>query len=150
MTTHFRFVLAGFCLFGAILPLSAQDSSAEEKITTTKSGLRYVDLKVGDGVEVQKGSKIAVHYTGWLNEDGKKGKKFDSSLDRGKPFSFYQDVTGLIKGWTEGMYGMKAGGKRKLYIPYKLGYGGGGTPDGTIPPNADLIFEIEVLSVEAP
>jgi len=116
----------------------------EKDAIKTKSGLKYLDLKKGDGAEAKKGAKVFVHYTGWLTN----GKKFDSSLDSGKPFDFELGAGDVIKGWDEGVAGMKVGGKRKLIIPPDLGYGARGTPDGTIPPNSTLIFEVELLKVE--
>jgi len=114
------------------------------KVVTTASGLKYVDRKVGDGTEAKEGSKVTVHYTGTLEN----GKKFDSSVDRGKPFGPITLGKGMvIKGWDEGLQGMKVGGKRKLIIPSKLGYGERGAGDD-IPPNATLIFEVELLKVE--
>jgi FKBP-type peptidyl-prolyl cis-trans isomerase FkpA len=124
----------------------AQDKGKKEepKVITTDSGLKYQDLKVGDGDEAKKGKKVHVHYTGWLAKDG---TKFDSSLDRKEVFTFPLGAGKVIKGWDEGVAGMKAGGKRKLLIPSKLGYGAGGAGDA-IPPNADLVFEVELLKVE--
>ena len=113
------------------------------KEVTTKSGLKYVDQKVGDGAEAKEGSKVKVHYTGTLEN----GKKFDSSLDRGEPFELTIGKSRVIKGWTEGLQGMKVGGKRKLIIPPDLGYGADGSPP-VIPPNSTLIFEIEMLDVK--
>jgi FKBP-type peptidyl-prolyl cis-trans isomerase len=115
----------------------------DEKIVTTPSGLKYVDLVVGTGAEAQKGQTVAVHYTGWLTD----GKKFDSSVDRGQPFSFPLGAGRVIKGWDEGVAGMKVGGKRKLMIPPQLGYGERGAGGGLIPPNAELIFEVQLLEI---
>lgn len=112
-------------------------------IETTPSGLRYIDERAGDGPSPQAGQSVSVHYTGWLTE----GKKFDSSLDRGQPFSFPLGAGQVIKGWDEGVASMKIGGKRRLIIPPALGYGERGTPGGPIPPNATLIFDVELLSV---
>jgi FKBP-type peptidyl-prolyl cis-trans isomerase FkpA len=116
------------------------------KITTTKSGLKYEDLKVGTGAIAMPGNNVSVHYTGWLDNNGKPGKKFDSSLDRGMPFSFPLGAGRVIKGWDEGVAGMKVGGKRRLFIPAKLGYGARGA-GAAIPPNANLIFDVELLKV---
>ena len=114
---------------------------------TTASGLKFLDEKVGSGAEAVKGKHVSVHYTGWLDEGaGKKGKKFDSSVDRGDPFEFGLGAGMVIQGWDEGVAGMKIGGKRTLLIPSKLGYGPRGA-GGAIPPNADLIFDVELLGV---
>ena len=117
------------------------------KVTTTPSGLKYDDTKVGTGIEAKPGKTVFVHYTGWLDENGKKGAKFDSSLDRGKPFSFSLGAGMVIKGWDEGVAGMKIGGKRTLMIPASLGYGARGA-GSAIPPNANLIFDVELLDVK--
>jgi FKBP-type peptidyl-prolyl cis-trans isomerase len=114
----------------------------EQAVITTSSGLQYEDLNVGTGPEAHSGQTVQVHYTGWLTD----GKKFDSSLDRGSPFSFPLGAGRVIKGWDEGVAGMKVGGKRKLLIPASLGYGARGA-GGVIPPNADLVFEVELLAV---
>jgi len=111
------------------------------------SGLKYTDTTVGTGVEAARGKKVGVHYTGWLYNDGQKGKKFDSSLDRGQPFSFPLGAGQVIRGWDEGVAGMKVGGKRTLIIPPELGYGARGA-GGVIPPNATLMFDVELLRVE--
>ncbi|QQR82029.1 MAG: FKBP-type peptidyl-prolyl cis-trans isomerase [Deltaproteobacteria bacterium] len=116
-------------------------------MVTTPTGLKYEDAKIGEGAEATKGKQVSVHYTGWLNEKGQKGKKFDSSLDRGQPFQFGLGAGMVIQGWDEGVAGMKIGGKRTLYIPSKLGYGAQGA-GGVIPPNADLIFDVELLGVK--
>jgi len=112
---------------------------------TTASGLRYYDLAVGDGPIVQNGMQVTVHYSGWLTD----GSQFDSSLDRGEPFSFVIGRGQLIPGWEEGVLGMRVGGRRQLVIPPDLGYGSQGA-GGVIPPDATLIFEVEVLSVANP
>jgi FKBP-type peptidyl-prolyl cis-trans isomerase FkpA len=114
----------------------------DEKAVTTPSGLTYVDLVVGDGAEATKGQTVSVHYTGWLTN----GTKFDSSVDRGQPFSFPLGAGRVIKGWDEGVAGVKVGGKRKLMIPPQLGYGERGA-GGMIPPNAELIFEVHLLGI---
>ncbi len=115
---------------------------------TTDSGLKYVDTVEGTGVSPQKGQTCKVHYTGWLNDGrGGHGKKFDSSVDRGQPLPIPIGVGRVIKGWDEGVISMKVGGKRTLYIPSYLGYGPRGA-GGDIPPNADLIFDVELISVQ--
>ena len=114
---------------------------------TTDSGLQYNDTHSGDGDLAVAGQYVSVHYTGWLWEDGDKGEKFDSSLDRNDPFEFGLGQGMVIKGWDEGVQGMKVGGKRTLLIPPELGYGAYGA-GGVIPPNATLVFEVELLGVE--
>ena len=123
------------------------DPAKGASVVTTKSGLKYVDEKAGTGTEAVSGKTVNVHYTGWLNEKGQKGKKFDSSLDRGQPFAFSLGAGMVIRGWDEGVAGMKVGGKRTLMIPASLGYGARGA-GGAIPPNADLIFDVELLDVK--
>ena len=114
---------------------------------TAFSGLQYIDLTVGNGEVAKTGDQVSVHYTGWLqNPDGSKGQKFDSSKDRGQPFQFALGQGEVIKGWDEGVQGMKVGGVRELIIPPALGYGQRGA-GGVIPPNATLIFEVELLGV---
>jgi FKBP-type peptidyl-prolyl cis-trans isomerase FkpA len=116
-------------------------------IVTTPSGLQYDDVQVGDGAEAKAGQNVTVHYTGWLrNDDGSKGSKFDSSKDRNDPFEFALGAGMVIRGWDEGVQGMKIGGTRVLTIPADLGYGARGA-GGVIPPNATLIFEVELLGV---
>ena len=107
------------------------------------SGLSYQEIKEGTGTEARSGQQVTVHYTGYLNN----GKKFDSSVDRGKPFTFTLGTGQVIKGWDEGVAGMKVGGKRKLIIPPEMGYGSRGT-GGIIPPNAELVFDVELLDVK--
>jgi len=109
----------------------------------TPSGLKYVDEKVGTGAEAKAGQTAVVHYTGWLTD----GRKFDSSKDRGQPFTFPLGGGRVIKGWDEGVQGMKVGGVRRLTIPPQLGYGASGA-GGVIPPNATLVFEVELLDVK--
>ncbi len=113
-----------------------------EKITD--SGLKYEDLVAGDGEAAAAGQRVSVHYTGWLLD----GEKFDSSLDRNQPFDFSLGKGMVIQGWDEGVAGMKVGGKRRLTIPPQLGYGQRGA-GGVIPPNATLVFEVELLAVSA-
>ena len=121
---------------------SAMGSSAASTVTTA-SGLQYVVLQEGTGDGVTAGKKVTVHYTGWLTN----GTKFDSSLDRGRPFDFTLGVGQVIKGWDEGVAGMKGGERRKLLIPSGLGYGPRGA-GGVIPPNADLVFEVTLLGYQ--
>ena len=113
---------------------------------TTSSGLQYEDTVEGSGALAQAGQQVSVHYTGWLYNDGVKGAKFDSSKDRGDPFGFGLGAGMVIKGWDEGVQGMKVGGTRLLVIPAALGYGARGA-GGTIPPNATLMFEVDLLAV---
>jgi FKBP-type peptidyl-prolyl cis-trans isomerase len=132
----FTWILQG----GNIMAASEKESNAQE--VTTPSGLKYVDQVVGTGDVAVAGKTASVHYTGWLEN----GKKFDSSVDRGQPFSFPLGAGRVIKGWDEGVQGMKVGGKRKLTIPSDLGYGSRGA-GGVIPANATLIFDVELLGV---
>ncbi len=116
-------------------------------MTMTATGLQYEDLTVGEGDEAKAGNYVSVHYTGWLqNPDGSAGSKFDSSLDRNEPFEFPLGAGHVIQGWDQGVQGMKVGGKRRLVIPASLGYGARGA-GGVIPPNATLIFDVELLGV---
>ena len=112
--------------------------------TTTASGLQFEDTVIGSGAEAKPGRNVVVHYTGWLYENGAQGGKFDSSKDRGEPFIFPLGGGMVIKGWDEGVQGMKEGGTRTLIIPPQLGYGARGA-GGVIPPNATLKFEVELL-----
>ena len=114
---------------------------------TTASGLQIIDSKVGTGPSPKAGQTCVMHYTGWLYENGAKGKKFDSSLDRGQPFEFPLGRHQVIAGWDEGVASMKVGGKRTLIIPPALGYGARGA-GGVIPPNATLMFDVELLGVK--
>ncbi|MGE4242309.1 FKBP-type peptidyl-prolyl cis-trans isomerase [Ramlibacter sp.] len=113
-------------------------------MTTTPSGLQYEDEAVGSGPEAKSGQSVRVHYTGWLYDKGVQGKKFDSSRDRNDPFEFSLGAGMVIRGWDEGVAGMKVGGKRTLIIPPELGYGARGA-GGVIPPNATLKFDVELL-----
>jgi FKBP-type peptidyl-prolyl cis-trans isomerase FkpA len=117
------------------------------KTVTTPSGLRIIDSQIGTGATPRTGQTCAMHYTGWLYQNGAKGQKFDSSLDRGRPFEFPIGRGQVIPGWDEGVASMKVGGKRTLIIPPELGYGARGA-GGVIPPNATLIFEVELLGVK--
>jgi peptidylprolyl isomerase len=126
-------------------PLTAM---AQARTTmTTPSGLQITDTKVGTGAAPQRGQTCVMHYTGWLFENGAKGKKFDSSRDRGQPFEFPIGMKRVIAGWDEGVATMKVGGQRTLVIPPDLGYGARGA-GGVIPPDATLIFEVELLDVK--
>jgi FKBP-type peptidyl-prolyl cis-trans isomerase len=116
------------------------------KMITTKSGLKYIDQKVGTGDTAVKGKPVQVNYTGWLYVDGKRGAKFDSSLDRNTPFDFLLGAKQVIAGWDEGVEGMKVGGKRELFIPPDLAYGSRAV-GGVIPANSTLDFEVELLKV---
>lgn len=127
-----------------VLAMTLSAAAAESK--TLPSGLAYVDEAVGSGPEAVPGKTVQVHYTGWLDTGGEKGAKFDSSRDRGQPFAFALGGGQVIKGWDEGVAGMKVGGKRTLTIPAELGYGARGA-GGVIPPNATLIFDVELLGV---
>jgi len=127
---------------------AAPNTSAPAKVTgpgvKTDSGLQYWDIRLGNGETAKEGSRVRVHYTGWLPN----GKKFDSSVDAGTPFDFRIGNGEVIKGWEEGITGMRVGGKRQLHIPPSLAYGADGTPDGSIPPNATLIFDIHLLAIQ--
>ena len=123
------------------------DKDESKKMKKTESGLEYRDVKEGSGEAPKTGQTCVVHYTGWLWENGAKGKKFDSSVDRGTPFSFHVGEGEVIKGWDEGVSTMKVGGKRELLIPAELAYGARGA-GGVIPPNATLLFEVELSSCE--
>jgi len=127
-----------------ITPALAQTAG---KIMTTPSGLKFIDTKVGTGASPRTGQTCVMHYTGWLYENDTKGAKFDSSLDRGQPFEFPIGTRRVIAGWDEGVASMKVGGKRTLIIPPELGYGARGA-GGVIPPNATLLFEVELLDVK--
>jgi len=131
-------VLAILCA----MPVHAVETKGN-KMVTTDSGLKYVDVVVGKGASPTRGKQIKVHYTGTLEN----GTKFDSSVDRKKPFSFIIGMGQVIKGWDEGVMDMKVGGKRKLVIPANLGYGARGA-GGVIPPNATLLFDVELLDVQ--
>jgi FKBP-type peptidyl-prolyl cis-trans isomerase FkpA len=133
----------------ATTPASAQASASATATASVKtaSGLQYEDIKPGSGEVAKAGVTVTVHYTGWLrNPDGSAGQKFDSSKDRGDPFKFPLGAGRVIKGWDEGVQGMKVGGVRKLTIPAELAYGARGA-GGVIPPNATLIFEVELLGI---
>jgi peptidylprolyl isomerase len=133
-------------VFAAGTPTTATAQAAGTTMTTP-SGLKITDSKVGTGATPKAGQICVMHYTGWLYEGGAKGKKFDSSVDRGQPFEFPIGQRRVIAGWDEGVATMKVGGKRTLIIPPDLGYGARGA-GGVIPPNATLIFDVELLDVK--
>ena len=122
---------------------AAPTEIADDAFVTTESGLKYHDLKVGSGTEAASGGNVTVHYTGWLQS----GKKFDSSVDKQRPFSFSLGAGEVIDGWDQGVAGMRVGGKRQLIVPSSLAYGDGGYPP-IIPAKATLIFEVDLLSVD--
>src|SRR6266498_3677960 len=150
------FLLAGLAAIVLVaLPASAdekgktgeKEKKSESKMQKSPSGLQYEDVKVGTGAAPKTGQTCVMHYTGWLYENGARGKKFDSSVDRGEPFEFPIGTGRVIKGWDEGVASMKVGGKRTLVIPPALGYGARGA-GGVIPPNATLMFDVELLAVK--
>jgi peptidylprolyl isomerase len=129
-----------------VLPATTRAQSGGSTVTT-QSGLKIIDTQVGTGATPKAGQTCVMHYTGWLYVNGAKGQKFDSSVDRGSPFEFPIGTGRVIKGWDEGVATMKIGGKRTLIIPPDLGYGARGA-GGVIPPNATLIFDVELLGVK--
>src|SRR5262245_589520 len=137
----------------AVAPAIAQeekksDTKSETKMHTTPSGLQWTDIKEGTGASPKPGQTCVMDYTGWLWVDGAKGKKFDSSVDRGTPFEFPIGQGRVIKGWDEGVSTMKVGGKRTLLIPPQLGYGAKSVGNGLIPPNSTLLFEVELIAIK--
>lgn len=150
------FLGAAAALALAVLPAATQKDSAapkegekksESKMHKSPSGLQYEDTAVGTGATPNAGQTCVVHYTGWLWENGAKGNKFDSSVDRGRPIEFPLGQGRVIKGWDEGIASMKVGGKRTLLIPPQLAYGAPGRPP-VIPPNSTLLFEVELVGVK--
>jgi FKBP-type peptidyl-prolyl cis-trans isomerase len=145
MTPKWALLLVVFalgCGGGNSNPTGAGPTPVSGDGVTTSSGLQYWDITVGTGETALPGKPVSVHYTGWLTS----GQKFDSSLDRGQPFEFNLGAGQVIQGWDQGVAGMKVGGKRQLRIPPALGYGNRGA-GGVIPPDATLIFDVELLSV---
>src|SRR5215470_12336391 len=147
MFLRFLAILPFIALSVLTIGVSSASAQTAAKPMTTPSGLQIVDTKVGTGAQPKAGQICVMHYTGWLYENGAKGAKFDSSLDRGEPFEFQIGMGQVIKGWDEGVATMKVGGKRTLIIPPQLGYGARGA-GGVIPPNATLIFDVELLDVK--
>jgi peptidylprolyl isomerase len=143
-----RFACAVLALaIAAAVPLLGRVDAATNQVIEMPNGLKYTDTKTGDGAAATPGNKVSVHYTGWLYNNGAKGAKFDSSVDRGQPFQFTLGAHQVIAGWDDGVAGMKVGGKRTLIIPPELGYGARGA-GGVIPPNATLMFDVELLGVQ--
>lgn len=150
--TTITLLLACFVVVGCNVksPSTNAAPTKETTMTNTITELKKIDTQVGTGREAEAGLNVSVHYTGWLFDtavDGNKGKKFDSSLDRKQPFDFFLGGGQVIQGWDEGVAGMKIGGKRTLIIPSEMGYGARGA-GGAIPPNAVLIFDVELLDVK--
>jgi peptidylprolyl isomerase len=139
--------LAALAAIVAMAMAAGTAPAGAQPVTSTPSGLKIIELKVGTGASPKPGQTVVVHYTGWLYDNGKKGKKFDSSLDRGQPFEFPIGKGQVIPGWDEGVATMKVGGKRTLIIPPNLAYGANGA-GGVIPPNATLIFDVELLKIK--
>jgi peptidylprolyl isomerase len=137
--------VAALALFTAAAAPAAH--AAETHTVTLADGLKYTDTKPGTGPAAKPGDKVVVQYTGWLDENGKKGKEFDSSYEHGAPFTFTLGAHQVIPGWDQGIVGMKAGGERTLIIPPDLAYGQAGA-DNAIPPNATLIFDVELVRIE--
>jgi peptidylprolyl isomerase len=140
-------LFAGLSVVIAAGPITPAIAQTAGKTMTTSSGLKITDTVVGTGASPRRGQTAVVHYTGWLYVNGTKGKKFDSSVDRNEPFEFPVGMGRVIKGWDEGVASMKVGGKRTLIIPPALGYGERGA-GGVIPPNATLMFDVELLGVK--
>ena len=134
---------ASMATSAAPAPAAAAAPSSGGQEITMPNGLKYVDMVVGSGAVAESGKRVTVHYTGWLTDN----TKFDSSVDRGQPYTITLGAGEVIRGWDEGIKGMRVGGKRKLTIPPDLGYGANGTPGGPIPPNATLVFDVELLGV---
>ena len=147
---HFRrsllAALSAFAIATTAPTIAFAEGAAKPAVTTTDSGLQIIDTVVGKFAQPKTGQTCVMHYTGWLYKDGKKGAKFDSSVDRGQPFEFRIGTGQVIAGWDEGVSTMKVGGKRTLIIPSELGYGARGS-GGSIPPNSTLIFDVELLGV---
>jgi peptidylprolyl isomerase len=147
ITRRRTLIALGGAWAGAVIGASMANAQGAGKSMTTSSGLQITDITVGTGATPRSGQTCVMHYTGWLYENGQKGKKFDSSVDRNEPFEFKIGVKQVIGGWDEGVGSMKVGGKRTLIIPPELGYGARGA-GGVIPPNATLMFDVELLAVK--
>ncbi len=143
----FTRTFAAACIAGLGLAATPATLRAEPETTLTADGLKYIDVKPGTGASPKVGQNVTVHYTGWLYVNGAKGKKFDSSRDRGEPFEFKLGAGEVIRGWDEGVETMKVGGKRTLIIPPELGYGARAMGNA-IPANSWLIFDVELLGVK--
>ena len=146
MLKCFACAAVALAIVAAVTPLE-RSHAATNQVIEMPNGLKYTDTKTGDGAAAAAGNKVSVHYTGWLFNNGTKAAKFDSSVDRGQPFQFTLGAHQVIAGWDEGVAGMKVGGKRALIIPPELGYGARGA-GGVIPPNATLMFDVELLGVQ--
>jgi FKBP-type peptidyl-prolyl cis-trans isomerase FkpA len=143
---RFAGAAVALALLAVVMPFARSDA-ATNQVIEMPNGLKYTDDTPGSGAEATAGKKVSVHYTGWLYNNGVKGAKFDSSVDRGQPFQFTLGAHQVIAGWDDGVAGMKVGGKRTLIIPPELGYGARGA-GGVIPPNATLMFDVELLGVQ--
>lgn len=143
----FKLVAFALAIIGATTMTDSSSAQTGAQPVVTSSGLRMIDTTAGTGAQPKQGQTAVVHYTGWLYNNGTKGKKFDSSVDRGQPFEFPVGMRRVIPGWDEGVATMKVGGKRTLIIPPNLGYGAQGA-GGVIPPNATLMFDVELLGVK--
>ena len=145
---HLQFTrwMSAAVLVAALVFTMTENSDVQETVTTS-SGLQYIEHAVGSGDAAKAGDSVAVHYTGWLYNDGEKGAKFDRSVDRGQTFSFPLGAGRVIKGWDEGVAGMQPGGKRTLILKPDLGYGASGA-GGVIPPNATLMFDVELIEIQ--
>jgi len=143
---HLTKWMSAAVLVAALVFTMTENSTAQETVTTS-SGLQYIEHEAGSGDAAKKGDNVAVHYTGWLYKDGEKGAKFDSSVDRSQTFSFPLGAGRVIRGWDEGVAGMKPGGKRTLILKPDLAYGASGA-GGVIPPNATLMFDVELIEIQ--
>jgi FKBP-type peptidyl-prolyl cis-trans isomerase FkpA len=137
-------------ILAAVVPACTKTNTNEPSAVAGVTSLQVTDVRVGTGTEATNGRTVVVHYTGWLysaTAPGQRGTQFDSSVSRGQPFSFVLGAGSVIRGWDQGVLGMRVGGQRVLVIPPSLGYGASGAGGGVIPPNASLVFEIDLLEV---